>query len=153
MANFLGEIACKLDSKGRLSFPAKFLKQIPSDSPSCFIINRGLEQCLTLYTLAEWEKVTLELQKLNRYDPKQRLFIRQFMRGATEVNVDANNRLLLPKRLLQYANLEKNVILLGMFSRIEIWAEDVFDAFMDIDPAEFADLAQQVMGEEEKDSE
>ena len=147
MAGFLGEISCKLDSKFRLNVPAMFIKQLPPECNDRFVINRGIEKCLTLYTVNEWNKVTSEMEGLNTYDPVKRKFLRQFFRGATEVPIDGQNRILLPKRLVQYAGLQKEVVLLGYFNRIEIWSSQYFDDFMDIDPEEFAELANKVMGD------
>lgn len=146
MSGFLGEIECKIDLKGRLAMPVRFAKQMPAENNSGFVVNRGIEKCLTLYTLPEWDRVTKELEVLNQYDAEQRLFLRQFFRGATEVMYDANNRLLLPKRLMDYAGIESDVILLGYFNRIEIWATQIYDEVMEIDAARYAALAGNIMG-------
>lgn len=148
MYGFLGEIECKIDPKGRLAMPGRFIKQMPAEDNSGFVINRGIEKCLTLYTLPEWDKVSRELEVLNLYDAEQRLFLRQFFRGATEVMFDASNRILLPKRLKDYAGIENDVILLGYFNRIEIWATNVYDEVMEVDAGNFAALANKVMGKQ-----
>jgi len=148
MHGFLGEIECKLDPKGRLAMPGRFLKQMPPDNNGGFVVNRGIEKCLTLYTLPEWDRVSKELETLNLYDAAQRLFLRQFFRGATEVMFDGNNRILLPKRLLDYAGIETDVVLLGYFNRIEIWSTQVYDEVMEVDAANFANLANQVMSKQ-----
>lgn len=145
MGSFLGEIACKLDDKSRLSVPAKFLKQMPSESSHAFVLNRGLDRCLVLYTLPEWASLTADMEKLNLYDEEHRRFMRLFFRGATDIELDSGNRILLPKRLLDYANIHRDVMLIGYMNRIEIWANDQYEEEMDIDPADFSRLAASVM--------
>ncbi|QQS31246.1 MAG: division/cell wall cluster transcriptional repressor MraZ [Sphingobacteriales bacterium] len=148
MSGFLGEIDCKIDLKGRLVMPVRFTKQMPAENNTGFVVNRGIEKCLTLYTFPEWERVTKELEDLNFYNTEQIRFVRQFFRGANEVMLDSNNRLLLPKRLLDYAEIESDVILLGYFNRIEIWSSKIYDEVMDVDPVKFASLANTIMGED-----
>ena len=148
MAGFRGEVDCKMDSKGRVLMPAIFLRQMLPEMGNAMVINRGIEKCLTLYTLAEWERVTAEMQSLNMYDIQHRRFIRQFSRGATDIIIDKNNRFLIPKRLIEYAGLSKELILLGYNNQIEIWDKAAYDAAMDIDPEDYAQLANKVMGEE-----
>ncbi len=148
MLGFLGEIQCKMDAKGRLAMPSLFLKQLPPEDRGRFIVNRGYNQCLTLYTLAEWEAVSTELSTLNLYNPQQLQFQRLFNRGAQEVTLDSNNRILLPKRLIAYSELNKDLILLGLAprNRIEIWDMQKYDDYMNVSAADFAALAQSVMG-------
>ncbi len=149
MLSFLGEIECKVDAKGRITMPAKLLKLLPEEYRTQFVINRGIERCLTLYTIPEWGKVVKKMQPLNNFNPKNRRFLRQFFGGATDITLDGNNRLLLPKRLISYASLGKSVVLLGYFDKIEIWDSAAYDAMMEIDPEEYAILANEVMGAED----
>ena len=147
MSGFLGEIKGKIDAKGRIVMPARFLKQMPENQNHTFVLNRGIEQCLTLYTLSEWQKVMGEMKKLNLYGQKQRLFYRFFAR-AFELTLDATNRLLLPKDLLAYAQIEQEALLLGLpeQNRIEIWNPTNFENLMDFSSEDFAKLANDVMG-------
>ena len=150
MPNFLGEISCRVDTKGRITMPAKFLKQMALEKEvgksTNFVINRGIEKCLVIRTMDIWEKVTLPMRPLNDFNVKNRRFIRQFLGGANEVSLDNNNRVLIPKRLANFAGLQKEVILLGCFDKIEIWDVDAYDEMLDIDPVEYAALADEVMG-------
>ena len=148
MAGFLGEIKGKIDSKGRIVMPARFLKQMPENHEAVFVLNRGIEKCLTFYTLSEWQKVMSEMKKLNLYGQKQRLLYRFFAR-AFELTLDSTNRLLLPKDLLSYASLSKEVLLLGLpeQNRIEIWNPTAFEELMDFSSEDFAKLANEVMGD------
>ena len=113
MTNFIGEFECKLDVKGRLMLPSGLRKQLNPESQERFVLNRGFEKCLVLYPKNDWEVVSAEVNKLNQYVKKNREFIRYFYRGASELGLDGTGRLLLPKRLLSYAGVEKKVILFG----------------------------------------
>lgn len=145
IVSFLGEIACKIDPKNRLAMPARFIKQMPLDFATTFVANRGIEKCLTLYTLPEWNRIVQELEALNLYDSAERMFARLFFRGATELNLDEQNRFLLPKRLLDYADIDKEVVLVGYLNRIEIWSEIEYNALMNIDPDTYREMANKIM--------
>ena len=146
MANFLGEFECKLDSKGRIALPAALRKQLPPETEGRLVVNRGFEQHLVLYPLPEWRRVTAELDRLNLYVKKNREFVRYFHRGATELELDGSGRLLLPRRLLDYAGILDAVILLAYAHRIECWDPTLYDQLLSNEPADFADLAEEIMG-------
>lgn len=146
MTNFIGEYECKMDAKGRLSFPAALRKQLSPESEEKFVVNRGIEDCLVLYQKNDWEKVTAEINKLNPYVAKNRKFIRRFNNGATPLELDGAGRVLLPKGLMGYAGLKKTVVLFAYGNKIEVWDKDKYDAIMGEDAEEFADLAEEVMG-------
>ena len=121
MPNLLGEFECRLDSKARIALPAALRKQLASNTQNRFVVNRGFEQHLVLYPFPEWQRITAELSQLNLYVKKNRDFVRYFHRGATEVEMDGSGRLLLPRRLLSYAKIHDEVILLAYANRIECW--------------------------------
>lgn len=146
MISLLGEHYCKLDSKGRVILPAALKKQIPTKDEGIFVINRGFEKCLVLYTKSEWSKKTKEINKLNAYVAKNRKFIRYFYRGATELKLDASNRLLIPKMLKGYAFIEKEIVLFAHSNKIEIWDVASYESLIDDEPKDFEDLAENVMG-------
>lgn len=146
MAKFIGEYDCKLDPKGRIMIPAGLRKQFGASWKDRFVINRGFEKCLVLYPITEWEKISEEINKLNQYVKKNREFLRYFYRGATEIELDGNGRMLIPKRLQEYANIQKEVILFAYGNKIEIWDKDTYDSLLTDEPEEFANLAEQVMG-------
>ena len=102
MSGFLGEHICKLDAKGRMKVPAALKKQFSPENKGRFVINRGFENCLTLYPFDQWQKVSARVNKLNTFKKKHRDFKRYFNRGATEIILDSSERLLLPKRLVGY---------------------------------------------------
>jgi MraZ protein len=146
MANFLGEFECKLDSKMRIALPAALKKQLPVEAEGRFVVNRGFEQHLVLYPLPEWRRVAAELDRLNPYVKKNRDFVRYFHRGATELELDTSGRLLLPRRLLDYAGIGDAVILLAYAQRIECWDPTLYEHLLSDEPADFARLAEEIMG-------
>lgn len=147
MSGFLGEHICKLDSKGRLKVPSALKKQFAPEIKGRFVINRGFEQCLTLYPYDEWQRISARVNKLNTFEKKKREFKRYFYRGATEVILDSSDRLLLPKHLMGYAGIEKEMILTSQNNMIEVWNPAHYEKLMAIDSDEFADLAEEVMGD------
>jgi MraZ protein len=146
MSHFLGEFDCKLDAKGRMMIPSSLKKQLPEAEREGLVINRGFEKHLVIYTKKEWDSITEELSKLNAYEKKSRDFIRYFTRGATELSLDSANRILLPKALMEYAGVNAEVVLSCVLNKIEVWAKDAYDSQLDNEPENFANLAEEVMG-------
>lgn len=146
MTGFLGEFEATLDSKGRFLLPAGLKKQLPDSESTRFVINRGFEKCLSLYTLESWEPLYAKISRLNDFDPKVREFRRYFLNGATMVEPDAAGRILLPPNLKEYAGLEKDIVLASAVDKIEIWSVDKYKQFFDsYSPDDFSSLAKQVM--------
>ena len=146
MTGFLGEYEATIDSKGRFLLPAGFKKQLPQDAAAQFVINRGFEKCLTLYPQQSWQPIFSEISLLNDFDPKVREFRRYFLNGATEVELDSAGRLLLPKNLLAHASLEKDIVLVSAFNKIEIWDKIKYNEFFEsFTPEAFSNLASEVM--------
>ncbi|GAB4249101.1 MAG: division/cell wall cluster transcriptional repressor MraZ [Vicingaceae bacterium] len=146
MANFIGEFECKLDAKGRLMLPSGLRKQLDPEAQERFVMNRGFEKCLVLYPKNEWQGISEEVNRLNQYVKKNREFIRYFYRGATELGLDTTGRLLFPKRMLDYAGITKEVVLFAYSNRIEVWDKETYDNLLTDEPDDFADLAEEVMG-------
>ena len=146
MSHFLGEFECKLDAKGRLMVPSGLRKQMPEAEKDGLVVNRGFEKHLVVYTRKEWDRIMEDLSKLNQYEKKTREFIRYFTRGATELSLDAAGRVLFPKSLLDYAGIGTDAVLSSQFNKIEVWAKEAYDAQMDNEPENFANLAEEVMG-------
>ncbi|MFD2288796.1 division/cell wall cluster transcriptional repressor MraZ [Pedobacter petrophilus] len=146
MTQLLGEFDCKLDAKGRLMVPAALKKQLPNSENDGLIINRGFEKNLVIYPKNVWDAVVADLAKLNIYDQENRAFVRAFTRGATELSLDAAGRVLLPKSLVEYAGIGSDLVLACQLDRIEVWDKKSYEDIFDDVPANFADLAQKVMG-------
>jgi len=146
MTHFLGEFECKLDTKGRMVLPAGLKRQMPDVEREGLVINRGLESHLVIYTRQEWNKLMQDLSLLNAFDRKNREFIRKFMRGATELMLDASGRVLIPKALAAYAGIQGEVVLACQFNKIEVWDKAAYDAQWQDEGDDFASLAEEVMG-------
>lgn len=151
MGALIGEYECKLDEKGRLMLPSGLKKQLPPREQKKFVINRGFEKQLNLYPHKEWEKITAQINELNLFVKQNREFVRKFNNGATEVEIDASGRVLLPKVLMQYAGIEKEAILFAHSNRIEIWSKAEYDKTMAEGADDFATLAEQVMGNKQSE--
>ncbi|HXR82703.1 MAG TPA: division/cell wall cluster transcriptional repressor MraZ [Hanamia sp.] len=146
MTSFIGEFEATLDAKGRFLLPVGFKKQLPEGALELFVINRGFEKCLSLYTAESWEPIFSEIGKLNDFDPKVRQFKRYFLNGATQVSPDSAGRILLPKNLTEYASLEKDIVLVSAIDKIEIWDKSKYQQFFEtFSPETFSDLAKEVM--------
>ena len=149
MTGFLGEFSCAIDNKNRLRVPAGLLKQLLPADMGRFVVNRGFEKCLVLYPITEWDRVFARINKLNTFKKENREFKRSFLRGATELALDTAERVLIPRQLMEYADIENEVILAANGSIIEIWNPTVYDAMLSEDSDKYSDLAERVMGNEE----
>jgi len=146
MTGFIGEYEATLDAKGRFLFPAGFKKQLPENGVQGFVINRGFEKCLSLYTDESWQPLFSDLSKLNDFDPKIRQFKRYFLNGATQVSFDSAGRLLIPGNLVEYAGLQKDIVLVSAIDKIEIWDKTSYQQFFEtFSPESFSELAKEVM--------
>ena len=151
MIGFLGEYEVTMDTKGRFLLPAGFKKQLAEEAGSQFVINRGIETCLSLYPMQSWEPIFAKVSKLNEFDPKVRQFRRYFLNGATNVELDTAGRLLIPKTLMEYAGLEKDVVLVSAVDKIEIWDKTKYTKFFEsFSPESFSDLANEVMNKSDE---
>ncbi|HEY9562091.1 MAG TPA: division/cell wall cluster transcriptional repressor MraZ [Anseongella sp.] len=146
MTQFLGEYECKIDSKGRIMLPVGLRKQVSPEAQERFVVNRGFEKCLALYPYDEWQRISAEVNKLNLYNKKNRDFARYFFRGATELSLDGNGRVLMPKPLLGYAGIGTELVLFAYSNRIEIWDKQLYDNLLTDEPEDFSALAEEVMG-------
>jgi len=145
MTNLIGEFECRIDAKGRFMLPAGLKKQLPPEIQDRFVINRGFEKCLVLYPQNVWRTISDEINQLNLYSKKNRDFVRYFYRGATEMILDSASRLLLPKQLMEYAGIEKEIVLFAFSNRIEIWAKEAYETLLTDEPEDFSTLAEEVM--------
>ena len=120
---FTGEYQHNVDLKGRLIIPSRFREQLGEK----LTVTRGLDGCLYLYSMDEWENILLKLKGLNLLKAEDRQFMRFFVAGATECELDKQGRILLPAPLRKHAGIDKDVILAGMMERIEIWDKDKWE--------------------------
>jgi MraZ protein len=152
VVNLIGTYECKADSKGRLMVPAALKKQLLPLLQDGFVIKRSVfEPCLELYPMEEWNTMMAKVNKLNRFRKKNNDFIRRFTAGVKTVEVDANGRLLIPKDLLGFAGITKEIVLNSAINIVEIWDKDKYETAIEDATGDFADLAEEVMGQDEED--
>ncbi|MCR5860757.1 division/cell wall cluster transcriptional repressor MraZ [Flavobacterium sp. J372] len=147
MNAIVGTYECKADSKGRLMLPAPLKKQLASGLDAGFVLKRSVFQpCLELYPMAEWNVMMAKINKLNRFVKKNNDFIRRFTAGVKIVEIDAAGRLLIPRDLVVFAEIDKDVVLSSAVNIVEIWDKDKYEKSIDDSVVDFADLAEEVMG-------
>lgn len=149
MSYFSGEYECKVDAKGRMVLPAKIKANLPELNTNELVVKRGFEPCLVIYPMLEWKKVFSKVSGLNEFNKEFRNFQRNFLRGSTEVDMDANGRLLIPKTMTRFAGIEKEVVVVGMGNRIEVWEPAQYDEYLIKDQDEFASLAEKYLADED----
>lgn len=145
MYQLTGEYECRIDEKGRLRLPAALLKQFGTDTLQ-FTVNRGFEKHLMLYPKDVWDVKTREINQLNIYNTKQRQAIRYFYRGATSLVLDGTDRILLPKSLIDYAELQKDLVLFAYHEQIEIWSKEKYEDMLNAEPDDFSTIADDIFG-------
>ncbi len=145
-----GTYDCKVDAKGRLMMPIAIKKQLSTVLQDGFVLRRSVfQQCLELYPMQEWQLLMQKMNKLNKFKKKNNDFIRRFTAGAKMVEVDANGRLLIPKDLTVFANISKNIVVASAINIVEIWDKALYEQAINDATVDFADLAEQVMGQDE----
>lgn len=151
MVNLIGTYECKADAKGRLMVPVAFKKQLSPILQEGFVLKRAVFQnCLELYPMAEWNLLMQKMNKLNRFKKKNNDFIRRFTAGVKVVEIDATGRLLIPKDLVAFAEIKKDVVLSSAVNIIEIWNKNKYEQTIEDTAIDFADLAEEVMGFEDE---
>ena len=150
MVNLIGTYECKADAKGRLMLPSAYKKQLDSVLKEGFVLKRSVFQpCLELYPKKEWDKMMEKMNKLNRFKKKNNDFIRRFTAGVKELEIDATGRILIPKDLVAFAGIQKELVLSSAINIIEIWDKAKYENAVDEATDDFADLAEEVMGFED----
>ena len=129
ITSFIGEFEYSVDTKGRVNIPAKFRKALPESSEDTFVVTRGSTQNIVAYSLTEWMKKEDEYIALSTLNPTHRNFIRIQTRHATTCKCDSQGRIAIPQRLPSFANIDHNVLIIGMLSEIEIWDPNTFKTF------------------------
>lgn len=148
MLNLLGTYDCKADVKGRVMVPASLKKQLAAVAASGFVIKRAVFQpCLELYPMDEWQKLMDKMGELNRFNRKNNDFIRRFTAGVRMVEMDASGRLNIPKDLMLFAGIGKELVVSSAINIVEIWDKEKYEQAIDDAANDFADLAEEVMGD------
>lgn len=142
---FSGSFLYSVDSKNRLSIPAKLRKNLQPESKDSFIITQGLGKCLDLYPQDEWQSIVKRLRQLNQFDPNERKFTRMLLQNAMDVEMDNQARIILPMNLMQLVGIEKEVFILGSLDKIELWNPKIYDEYISNSPENYEQLAAKVM--------
>ena len=145
---FTGEYQYSLDSKGRVNIPAKFRQSLSKKNQNTFVATRGQDPCIWVYPITEWKKIEDELRNLSSVSGVHRTFIRQIARSATPSTCDKQGRITLSPSLVEYAGLEKDVLIIWMINKMEIWNPSELkrtdNNTIKIDPTAYDDLADKI---------
>lgn len=140
---FIGEYHHTIDEKGRIIIPVKFREELGTE----FIVTRGIENCLFVYSLENWAKITNKLNTLPFTKKDARTFNRFFMSGATSVELDKQGRVNVTAPLIQYANITKDCVIIGTGDRLEIWAQEAWNNFFNSTKDSMSDIAENLFNE------
>ncbi|SHE38958.1 MraZ protein [Caldanaerobius fijiensis DSM 17918] len=138
MIMFFGEYQHTMDPKGRVILPSKFREEL-GDS---FIITKGLDECLFVYSKSEWERIEQKLRELPLNRKDARAFMRFFFAGASQCEVDKQGRVLIPQNLREYASLKKDLMIIGVSTRVEIWSLEKWQKYINDTGALFEEIAE-----------
>ena len=140
---FIGEYHHTIDEKGRIIIPVKFREELGNN----FIITRGIENCLFVYSAENWAKITNKLNSLPFTKKDARTFNRFFMSGATSVELDKQGRVNISKPLIDYASLIKDCVIIGTGDRLEVWSQESWESFFDSTKDSMSDIAENLFNE------
>jgi MraZ protein len=142
---FRGQFTHSIDSKGRISIPAKLRKHVSPEANEAFVMTKGTTTCIDIYPLDEWQQIEQKLLKLNPFNPDDAKFIRMFSQYASEDTMDSQARILIPQPLVEYAKIEKEVLVLGALKKIEVWNPKIYDDYINQSPESYEQIAAKVM--------
>ena len=150
MHNLIGTYECKIDNKGRIMFPSPLKKQLKKDLLKGFILKRSVfQKCLEIFPLHEWDKTMIGINKLNRFKKKNNDFIRRFTAGLKHIEFDNAGRILIPKDLIIFSQLKKNIVMSTALNIIEIWDKEMYENTINDLSVDFAKLTEEVMGNDD----
>ena len=151
--HLVGTYECKADSKGRIMMPVAIKKQLAANLAEGFVLKRAvINTYLELYPLKEWMLLMEKVNGLNRFNKKNNDFIRRFTAGVKTVEMDGSGRLLIPKDLVHYAQINKDVVVSSTVNILEIWDKSLYENAIDEAALDFGALAEEVMGDKNDDS-
>ena len=137
----MGEYQHSIDDKGRMIIPSKFREELGTN----FVVTRGLDNCLFVYPLTEWQVIEQKLKALPFTRSDARAFTRFFFSGATECELDKQGRVNIPATLRQYANLQKDCVVIGVSNRVEVWSKDVWENYFHSSEQSFNEIAEKIV--------
>lgn len=145
--SFLGEYEITIDAKGRFLLPAAFRKQLSEGAEAeGFVVSRGMEGCISMYTKSGWEAFANKLMKLNEFNANALRMKRVLLSGATLLELDSAGRLLLPKALQEYAGMQKHIVFAAQGNKVELWDKDKYYAYINTYAQDLEGLAGEVLG-------
>lgn len=154
MLNLIGTYECKADAKGRVMVPSDLKKQLASIMTDGFVVKRAVFQpCLEMYPMSEWNMLMEKFRKLNTFNRKNNDFIRRFTAGVRIVEMDSSGRILLPKELLNFAGITKDLVVSSAINIVELWDKGKYEEVISDAGDDFAALAEEVMGQQLSDGE
>ena len=118
---FTGQYSFNIDSKNRINIPAPLRKQFSNKDKKTFVVTRGIDSCAWIYPITEWKKIQSELQQLSSLSKTNRIFLRNHLRHANILKYDSQGRFVLPQSLIEYASIKKDITIIGVLNKIEIW--------------------------------
>ncbi len=142
---FRGQFIHTLDSKGRLSIPAKLRKHFSDAANDTVVMTQGTETCIDVYPHDHWQKFEENMRKLNPFDPDEMKFIRMISQHATDDKLDSQARILIPQLLLEHARIEKEILILGAMEKIELWNPGIFNDYLKQSRETYSEVAAKVM--------
>lgn len=137
---FIGEYQHTLDTKGRIIMPSKFRDDLGDN----FVVTKGLDSCLFVYSMEEWDIIKDKLKTLPLTNKDARAFVRFFFSGASEASLDKQGRVLLPNNLREHSKLIKDAVVIGVATRIEIWAKEQWENYNDDDNLSYDSIAEKM---------
>jgi transcriptional regulator MraZ len=144
---FRGQYTYSIDSKGRISIPAKLRKHVSPEANDSFVMTQGTASCIDIYPLDQWQHFEEKLLKLNPFNPNEAKFIRMILQHASEDNLDSQSRILIPQNLIQYAEIENEVLILGALKKIEVWNPKIYKEYLNKSKETYEQIAAKVMKE------
>ena len=150
MINLIGTYECRMDVKGRIMLPSALQRQLRPVLEDDFVLKRSVfNHCLELHPLSQWQNLMEQVNRLNRFVKKNNDFIRLFTAGVRLTPADRNGRIHLPKNLISFAQIQKEVVLSSNLNMIEIWNKSFYEKTLEEASLDFAELAEDVMGQKE----
>jgi len=149
MTFFQGHENYSIDAKGRVNIPAKMRKSLSQDAHDTFTLTRGFKNCISAYPLDEWEKIQMKLYEKNQFDEENDYVISMMLYWCVDSTLDAQQRIVIPKKLLDFAGIDSKVLILGKMDHIEFWNPDEFESLQNSRTEPYPVTASKVMGKRE----
>ena len=144
MSSFKGQFRYTIDSKGRINIPAKFRKAISPEANETFVITRGMENCIYVFPLDEWNKTEEKLRRLSTNRKDIRLFIRMTTSYASESQFDKQGRIAIPQYLIDLVKIKKEILIIRTLDKLEIWNPELYEEYLKSSEQSYENLAEKI---------